>query len=397
MGKTNRSDKGSRPGPRPSPGEVKLADVLLAGLERADPGPAPTRLQRTRYEGVETLTRALLEFWGGRTVAQVNQSSARAYRTWRKANDRRKRPSPEGKPVAERTLTSHLAFLKTQIIRFATERDLTWPEVNVGKLSHARAKPRLAPSRKDLARLAWGVRALRYSPGHANEADAPRGLQPPCFRPPTDEKVPGTKRRLRRHLLRLLLICYYSGSTAQCATRLRWAGSPEGAESYVDVEAGLLYRLGPDAAPGKAKGMPVPICWRLLLHLRRWQAIDARDGHDRIIRCYGERKPTLSPPTAAFRAARSDAGFTPDEMQMSMFQNATGAELMRKDVTVRSAAMYMGLDPKTMGKRFKSHRADFHEGAILAYQKRPRSIRSMPAASAAWRAAGNEPGRRGAD
>ena len=378
--------KKSPSGPRPSPRDVTLSEILLAALERADPGPEATQLQRTRFLLHETLTRALMEFWGPRTVAQMTPSAAQEYRTWRSGLGRRRHRDPSTRPLADRTITSQLSFLAAQTVKYAKEHELNWPKPDLGSLQHGKAKPLMALTRSDITRLMWGARGATYSPDAAQGIGRARGVKPSCFRPAQDEVVPGTRKRSRKHLLRLFLIAYYSGSTAHCVARLRWQGDPEGEHSFVDVEAGLLYRLGPDAAPGKAAGMPVPISGRLLVHLRRWARIDAESGHETVVQRQGRRTPALAPPSVAFRAVRDDAGFADKAVQMSMLQHATGAELMRKDVTIRSAAIFMGLDPKTVEARYNKSRDDFHEGARTALECPPRSIESMPAMSLAWRA-----------
>ena len=253
-------------------------------------------------------------------------------------------------------------------------------------MDHDNAKLVEAIARADLVRLIWASRGATYEPRVGACATAPTGLKPACFRPATGERVTGTRKRLRSHLGRLLLICYYSGSTARCVTRLRWNGDPDGEDSFVDLDAGLLYRLGPDAAPGKAAGMPVPICPKLLVLLRRWQIADARKGLSLIIHVHKVDR-ARSLPARAFRATRADAGYRDGEVDLVMLQNSTGAELMRRGLAIRTVAIYLGMDPETFRKRFQHFRPDFHEKARSAFESRPVTIRAMPAMSAAWRAA----------
>jgi hypothetical protein len=367
---------------------VSVAEVLLAGLTRADPGPEATPAQKARFRGHETLTRALIEFWGPKSVSDVDAHQALEYRAWRAANVRLLkggRPAGAG-PVSARTLNNQLEHLRTQLNAFAAEHDCNWPPVALGSLEHDESKPVEIIARSDIARLVWATRGVTYEPDESASAMARTGLKPACFRPASGEVVAGTRKRLRSHLGRLLLICYYSGSTASCATRLRWGGDPDGEDSFVDLDAGLLYRLGPDAAPGKAAGMPVPICPRLLLHLRNWRIADARDGLSVIIHVHKLDK-TRSVPQGAFRATRADAGYRDGEVELAMLRNATAAELMMRGVDVRSAALFMGMERESFGRRFERSHHKFHEGARLALQTRPATIRSMPDMSVTWRAA----------
>ena len=376
-------------GPKPpTPREVSVAEVLLAGLTRADPGPEATRLQKIRFEGHKTLTRALTDFWGPRLVSEVDAHQALEYRAWRTANGRLLKsgtPAAAG-PVSARTLNNQLEHLRTQLNAFAAEHDCNWPPVELGSLLHDEAKPVKIIARGDITRLVWATRGATYEPDESTNATARTGLKPACFRPASGEVVPGTRKRLRSHLGRLLLICYYSGSTARCATRLRWGGDPDGEDSFVDLDAGLLYRLGPDAAPGKAAGMPVPICPRLLLHLRSWWIADLRDGLSVIVHVHKVDR-TRSLPYGAFRATRADAGYRDGDVELAMLQNATAAELMGRAVDIRSAATFMGMERENFGKRFARSHPKFHEGARSALQSRPATIRSLPDMSLAWRAA----------
>jgi len=191
---------------------------------------------------------------------------------------------------------------------------------------------------------------------------------------------------MRADLARAILICFYSGSAQSCVVRLRWSGEPSGTESFVDLEKGVLYRLGPDAASGKAAGMPVPLCPRLADRLKRWHA-NARGARTYVIQS-DRRGHAIGRIHEPFAAVATDAGFRAGEMTLSMVSNATGAELMRAGVSIRSAALYVGTLESTFAQRFERFRSDFHLAAREALQLRPKTVREMPAISVEWRARG---------
>lgn len=116
-----KSRPGGRPQPKapkpPTPQEVSVAEVLLAGLARADPGPEATPLQERRYAGHKTLTRALMDFWGPKRVSEIDAHQALEYCAWRTAKVRLLKhgtPAVAG-PVSARTLNNQLQHLRTQL------------------------------------------------------------------------------------------------------------------------------------------------------------------------------------------------------------------------------------------------------------------------------------------
>jgi len=73
------------------------------------------------------------------------------------------------------------------------------------------------------------------------------------------------------HLARFILLGLYTGTRAGAiasASTVRDHG-----RSFVDLDAGIFYRLAQGKKPTNKRQPPVPIAPRLLAHLRRWQRL----------------------------------------------------------------------------------------------------------------------------
>ncbi len=354
------------------------------------------RNERRRNHRHVKLSNKILPFWGPIETSSLNPQNARMYRIFR--NKKQESTGPKKyKPPSFRTVTEELEFLQARVRDYHDDHGLHRVSIDLGDLTHAKSKPVLCVEKAEIVRLLWSTRGSLYQrpPDHnqdqtvvssqaENESHRIKcGLKPLCFKTDPDEYRPGNRKRLRRHLFRAIIICYYTGSSMDCVLRLHWEKQENGEHSYIDVERGLLYRLGPDASHGKQSGMPVPISERLMVHLRRWARQDAISGHRKIIRSV-QSACSSAQPNQAFRNICEDAGL-PATVTMSMISNQTGRELMRKNVSIRSAAAFLGLDPDTVERRYGQFRADFHKAARMAMEKRPNSIRSIDAISVQWR------------
>ena len=384
--------------PRRSPNQLRIGEILIWGLAVGGPEPEGDPAARRAWKYQRFMTRTLEPYWAPLTADELNAFRADQYRKSRSAqgfrgNRKGSAPAPSagmhkkrGIPTAKAasvkhsTVTKELEFLRALRNRFVAAHDLQWPPANLGKLKSRRGKPAKPLTRSDLAALLWATRGcvLRSEVDRRGSA-----LRPANFGPPTDGRSLRKLKRARRHIGRLILLAYYTGSGGDCASRLRWEGDPRGEESFVDLETGQLYRLGPDAAPGKQAGMGVSICPRLMFHLLRWHAIDEREGHERIVHAFNFRNMATGS-SGGFSRVCVDAA-APEHVTLKMLGEATAAELMRKGVSIRSAAIFLGKDTEIVTRRYSEHRDDFHENAREALQRRPKSVRTIPPTSAAWR------------
>ncbi len=381
---------------RYSPSQILIEDVIGEHLAKLRDKFIEEIIERKRNHRHIKLSNKILPFWGKIDTGSLTPQNANLYRRFRN-----QKPAAidleKYKPPSYRTVTEELEFLQARVRDYHENHGLHRVSIDLGDLKHSKPKPVLCLEKAEIVRLLWSTRGSLYQrtsdhnqdqtvvSSHAeNENHRIKcGLKPLCFKTDPDEYRPGNRKRLRRHLFRAIIICYYTGSSMDCVLRLHWEKQENGEHSYIDVERGLLYRLGPDASHGKQSGMPVPISQRLMVHLRRWARQDAILGHRKIIRSV-QSASSSAQPNQAFRNICEDAGL-PATVTMSMISNQTGRELMRKNVSIRSAAAFLGLDPDTVERRYGQFRADFHKAARKALEKRPNSIRSIDAISVQWR------------
>lgn len=368
-------------------GEVLIAEILDWALRDGPPTRDAPWSERRNWNNLSSTCRRLAPFWAERNADEATIATAAEYRAERFGSTcAGGAPCPEREPgVTRTTIDGELSTLRRLIDGFGS--GLGWAETDLGELRKARAKRRKPLSRGEIVRLLWAARGSIYTPLRPGARRIPgggtaEGLRPSCFAG-KQEFRPGRRKLSRAHLFRFILISFYSGSTADCVARLRWRGDPDGEDSFVDAQNGFLYRLGPDAAPGKQSGMPVPLTPRLLAFLRRWERLDASAGHTHVLHSLQSREARNTPGTG-FDGVRADAGLP--EAQMRQLPLATGATLMRRGVGMRSAAIYMGLSEDTFAQRFKHFRKDAHAAAKGAIERRATTVRDMPKASAdAWR------------
>jgi hypothetical protein len=89
-----------------------------------------------------------------------------------------------------------------------------------------------------------------------------------------------TARRPLRHIARFVLIGLYTGTRAgTIATTSPTAGL---GSSFVDLEAGIFYRLAAGRAATKKRQPPAPVPAGLLAHMQRWER------RDTIQKCFVE-------------------------------------------------------------------------------------------------------------
>jgi integrase len=164
-------------------------------------------------------------------------------------------------------------------------------------------------------------------------------------------------RHTHRHICRLILICVYSGTRPGAALDLRWLPAPT--SGWIDLQAGLLHR-GPEISRNKRKGT-CRIHLRLLTHLKRWQRIDAQNGHTHCIHLNGK---SIKRVHKAWRWVMRAAGQGPDGPHICRHTCATW--MMQSGVSYYEASGYLGLSPETLERHYEHHRPDFQQAAAQA-------------------------------
>jgi len=185
----------------------------------------PQQPTKQRFNDLKAMGGRLIAFWGNKTLRDVIGSTCREY--------------------AEVSTTRSMALNDLKIFRAATnhyKREYGLESVPLFTLPE-KGKPRSNYlTRSMAAKLLWAAH-----------------------------------RRKARHLVRYLLISYYTGTRSGAVFGLQWFPNTTG--GYVDFERNLLYRAPEgEGSTGNKRKAPATIPNKLIPWLRRWKAQDTLEG-----------------------------------------------------------------------------------------------------------------------
>jgi integrase len=237
--------------------QVAVGDVIAIYL--ADKVGGTARPKETAQR-----CRRLAEWWGDKTLAQVNGVTCRAY-----VKARGSTPSRRELEDLRAAINYHRnEGLCTEVV------EVVLPERSPSRLRFL--------TRNEAARLLWA--AYRY-----------REVQ----------KGSATGRHSRRHLVRFILVALYTGtrSAAVCGAALE----PTEGRGWINLETGAFYRRADGRRETKKRQPPIRLPDRLLAHIRRWK----RKGlcHKHVVEWNGYPVVRI---VKAFRRAVADSGLDPD-------------------------------------------------------------------------------------
>lgn len=175
-----------------------------------------------------------------------------------------------------------------------------------------------------------------------------------------------TDKRPLRHLARFILIGLYTGTRAAAIA----AASPhrEEGRSYVDLDAGLYYRLAQGRRATNKRQPVVPLPSRLLSHLRRWAALGI--ATDYFVVWNG--KPVELVKTAFASAVRlAKLSLTDGNVTPHTLRHTAATWLMQNGAAMWEAAGFLGMSEKTLRENYGHHHPDFLKGASAAIGRRP--------------------------
>lgn len=186
-----------------------------------------------------------------------------------------------------------------------------------------------------------------------------------------DDKGPPlpTKKQPLRHIARFILIGLYTGTRAGAIA----TASPVKAEgrSWVDLDAGIFYRLARGKKATNKRQPPVPLPPRLLAHMRRWRRIDPGMQHFVEWR----RKPVLSVKTGFARAVRLaglDGTVTPHTLR-----HTAATWLMLQGVPIWEAAGFLGMSTQMLTIVYAHHDPKHLRGAANAISRQRKPAQSL--------------------
>ncbi|WP_315805407.1 site-specific integrase [Bradyrhizobium sp. SZCCHNS3002] len=312
----------------------KLRDRFVVDGEVEDTVPAIRKFKKR----IERLN----DWWGAKTLGEVNGEECRAYR--------KKRCNRGG---ARRDLED----LRAAIGYHASEgfhREI----VKVSLPEKGQPRDRWL-TRSEAAKLIWTC--WRY-----------RERQKASRRSGDEVKAPTAKRPLR-HLSRFILIGIYSGTRAGAIASA--SPMPAVGRSYVDLERGRYYRQKRGVAKTNKRQPTVPIPSRLLAHLRRWHRIDPEAKH--FVEFNG--KPVASVKTAfksAVRFAELGPGISPHTLR-----HTAATWLMQRGADPWQAAGYLGMSLEVLLNTYGHHHPDYLSDAVEKIAKRDSAPRQAVTAA----------------
>lgn len=332
------------------PDQVKIADVVTVYLDEVAPNHAKPK---------ETASRmlAVLKFFEGKTLAQINGKICRAYAD-----------QASSLSVARRQLED----LRAAIKHYHAEGYVTTiPAVVVPDKPEARIRWLTRDEAAKLLRAAWRMRQT----WKGQESD----------------------RRTGQHLARFILVGLYTGtrSAAICGAAM----SPDAGVGFVDLERGVFYRRGQKQRETKKRQPAVRIPDRLLAHMRRWartpvkvkteargksKTVGRMISHDYVVEWNG--KP-IGSVKKAFKAACEAAGlgwyedgiFVTD-VTPHVLRHTAATWLMKNGASLTEAADYLGMTEAVLRNTYYHQHPDFQAEAasrITAKAPLPRHLSNI--------------------
>jgi integrase len=305
------------------PSEILVLDVLNIYLIDKAPKHSDPSITKAR-------AMILAEFWGDKTLADVNGTTCREYVAYRTAQPRRAaKPEVTGRPA--RMVTAAGARRELEDLRSAINHHRTeglCSEV-VGVALPEKSEPRqdwLTHSEAaKLIRSAWRARQ-RMGEGI-------------------------TDRMLGRHLARFILVGLYTGTrhAAICSA----AFTPAIGRGQIDLDAGVFYRHRRGSRQTKKRQTPVRLPERLLAHLRRWKRLGI--AKRAVVEWNG--KPVTSV-RKSFDTAASAAGIG-RHITPHILRHTAATWAMQRGSDAWAAAGYLGMSPEVLERVYGHHHPDF--------------------------------------
>jgi integrase len=263
-----------------------------------------------------------LKWWNGKTLAEVNGATCRAY-----AKDR-------SSAAARRELEDLRAA-----INYHRNEGLCSEIVEVVLPGRSPSRLRFL-TRKEAAALIWA--AYRY-----------REVQ----------KGKLTDRHSRRHVARFILVALYTGtrSAAVCAAGFE----PGQGRGWINLETGAFYRRGDQQRETNKRQPPIRLPDRLLAHIRRWKARGICRRH--VVEWNG--KPVLRI-VKAFARAVEDAGIGPDVTPHTLRHTAASWG-MQNGADHGELADYLGMTVETLRRVYGHHDPNYLSDARDAIVRKP--------------------------
>jgi hypothetical protein len=333
------------------PEDVLIDEVVaLYATEKApgaaDPGSVASRLN------------CILDWWGGKTLGDIRRSTCLAYVAHRCAQPIKtfKDPSKARRPTPA-AARRELEDLAAAVSYWAGEHPLTRkPEFTYPPTT---TTSRDALSREQAAALLRAARGARLNAA---------GRWVP---------IATSTKANRKHLVRFLLLGFYTGSRPGILPKLRWEPSDDSA--WVDLERGWIFRRGRLEADHPTKRRPlIRIPKALHAHMVRWRRHDEALSAERAkvglapittVLHHGGR-PIRGRIRKGYKSIVADAG-VPAEVTPHWHRHSCATWLMETDIPIRRISQYLGMTPRTLERVYGHLRPDFQSDIGQALSRSP--------------------------
>ncbi len=312
------------------PSEIDIADVLNIYLIDVAP-------QQARESEVKQRVVKLSEFWGEKTLSEVNGRACRDYVEWRtRQTIKAARPDATGKPA--RFVTAAGARRELEDLRAAInhhrKEGLCSEVIEVVLPDKSPPRERWL-TRSEAARLLWA--AIRY---RETQKGAPTG------------------RKSRWHVARFILIGLYTGTRAGaiCAAGF----NPGEGRAWIDLERGVFYRRGDGEKLTNKRRPSIRLPGRLLAHIRRWHEISPTK--QAVVEFNGRQIGTIR---KAFAAVVADAGID-SSVTPHILRHTCATWMMLNGADLWEAAGYLGMTVEQLQSTYGHHHPDHQAGAAAA-------------------------------
>lgn len=323
------------------PSEILIADVLNIYL--TDIAPSQARASETRQRVLR-----LSEWWGVKTLSEVNGRSCRDYTAWRTSQPiRSAKPDDSGKPIRLASPAAPRRELEDlrAAINYHRKEGLCSEVVEVTLPQKPPPRERWL-TRDEAARLLWA--AWKYR-------ETQKGVE--------------TDRHSRRHIVRFILVALYTGTRSSAICSAGFA--PEEGRSWVDLNRGVFYRRAIGARETNKRQPPVRLPTRLLAHLRRWKEMGI--AQNAVVEFNGKPVDSIK---KAFARCVTAAGLD-DSVTPHILRHTCATWLMQNGVDLWQAASFLGMTVQQLEATYGHHHPDFQMSAAEAATSKTRVPRTV--------------------
>lgn len=325
----------------PTKQSAGLADILIDEVIAAYVGEHAPNTAEPGF--IAHTAKPILEWWSGKTLADVRGKSCREYAVWRTAQfvsittkQRKDGSVPEPRSVSEATARHELSTLRAAINHWHREHGplLAVPAVTL---------PEPADPKADWLSRAVAAAFIRIA----------------------------RRTRLCSHIVRFTLVGVYTGTRPGAILGLKWVPSTD--SGWVDLEAGVLHRRGSSQRKSRKRQPPVKLPDRLLARMRHWRQADlelaARLKRPvvHVVHFYGDRVQKLRRSWATVAEAAGMPDATPH-----VVRHTAATWLMQARADIYQSAGFLGMSVDTLLRVYGHHHPDFQSEVANSARGRKR-------------------------